>query len=528
MTQRITLSIIGSFLFASTTFALSPPAPFCGDLLCGIGEQTTCPADCAFTDDSVCGDRICTEQEKEFVICPSCLIGTPPEQCRCITKCEIDCSPYLNPVCGDKICALTIETAQDCPADCNVDPCATVDCAAGFECKEGACVQTEQCKPYICADGTQHPRCGPDGSVISYFVDPCFNQQSNQQCAIYRRGTTQKEVCATCGNDVCEPYERCTSSTCSADGTCTEDCGPLYCDEDCETPAVPVDPCATIDCAEGYRCEEGRCLLEEEPVYCTSDAKQCPDGSYVDRDPENGCAFKPCPAACRPIYSHCSCSTECRFVKPNEPMVDCRRFCPAVLDEGPVECGVVDGECVITKSYNGEQAVYTDLTPGTELNNAAINLSIAGIVKGNPDGTFRPSNPVNRAEIAAMLVRPIDPDDLHNHQVFQFSDVTSDVWYFHELGHAVELGVIKGNPDGTFRAADSVNTAEFLAMVQRKFNLPTNLPYGYFDVPADAWYAPFAGIAEEYKLFPERGSFSLQPEKTLTREEVVIALNRLQ
>ena len=29
-------------------------------------------------------------------------------------------------------------------------------------------------------------------------------------------------------------------------------------------------------------------------MFCTADVFQCPDGSYVSRDPSNGCAFGPC------------------------------------------------------------------------------------------------------------------------------------------------------------------------------------------------------------------------------------------
>ena len=30
-------------------------------------------------------------------------------------------------------------------------------------------------------------------------------------------------------------------------------------------------------------------------VVCTMEAKACPDGSYVGRDPTMNCQFKPCP-----------------------------------------------------------------------------------------------------------------------------------------------------------------------------------------------------------------------------------------
>jgi hypothetical protein len=32
-------------------------------------------------------------------------------------------------------------------------------------------------------------------------------------------------------------------------------------------------------------------------VVCTMEAKQCPDGSHVGRDPASNCSFRPCPSA---------------------------------------------------------------------------------------------------------------------------------------------------------------------------------------------------------------------------------------
>jgi hypothetical protein len=36
--------------------------------------------------------------------------------------------------------------------------------------------------------------------------------------------------------------------------------------------------------------------VQNEPVACTADAMQCPDGSYVGRDSFNNCEFFPCSA----------------------------------------------------------------------------------------------------------------------------------------------------------------------------------------------------------------------------------------
>jgi putative hemolysin len=64
-----------------------------------------------------------------------------------------------------------------------------------------------------------------------------YGQETVEKCGNYTRNGTSFEVCATCGNGVCEEYEECTSSiiNCGEDGCVgTMDCGPIYCPEDCQ------------------------------------------------------------------------------------------------------------------------------------------------------------------------------------------------------------------------------------------------------------------------------------------------------
>ncbi len=37
------------------------------------------------------------------------------------------------------------------------------------------------------------------------------------------------------------------------------------------------------------------CPTCKAPVFCTQEAKLCPDGTYVGRDSNNNCEFFPCP-----------------------------------------------------------------------------------------------------------------------------------------------------------------------------------------------------------------------------------------
>ncbi len=42
-------------------------------------------------------------------------------------------------------------------------------------------------------------------------------------------------------------------------------------------------------------CSQTEFTKEElEQIVCTADVQECPDGSFVGRDPMNGCEFKEC------------------------------------------------------------------------------------------------------------------------------------------------------------------------------------------------------------------------------------------
>jgi hypothetical protein len=50
---------------------------------------------------------------------------------------------------------------------------------------------------------------------------------------------------------------------------------------------------------------------------------------------------------------------------------------------------------------------FSDVTPGSWYEDSVVSLTEKGILKGYPDQTFRPSEPVNRAELAVTLDRLI-------------------------------------------------------------------------------------------------------------------------
>jgi len=92
------------------------------------------------------------------------------------------------------------------------------------------------------------------------------------------------------------------------------------------------------------------------------------------------------------------------------------------------------------------------------------------IVRGYDDGTFRPDANVTRAEFAVMLMRAIKPALEGTPLTFTDKDEIG-VWAVQPVAQAVQLGIIKGYDDGTFQPNANITHAEMIAMVVRSSGL---------------------------------------------------------
>ena len=166
---------------------------------------------------------------------------------------------------------------------------------------------------------------------------------------------------------------------------------------------------------------------------------------------------------------------------------------------------------------------FPDTSMSTLAGKAASELYRRAVIGGFPDGEFKGDRDVNRAEAAKflLLARFGEVDHVSNNG--RFPDVLDNQWYTKFVVTAANKGIISGHPDGTFRPANTVNTAEFLKMISLIFDLDLNTSYSYRDVSSSDWFARYAGIAERYNLFPDRSSY-LSPGNSLTREEIAIAI----
>ena len=118
-------------------------------------------------------------------------------------------------------------------------------------------------------------------------------------------------------------------------------------------------------------------------------------------------------------------------------------------------------EANMTKSNS-----YNDVKDGDWFCCAVSTLSKMGIIKGYEDGSFKPNDPISRAEFAAIAAR-FDPNG--DKTPASFADVTSH-WAKDEISIAANHGWIKGYEDGSFKPDQKITRAETMTLVNRVLN----------------------------------------------------------
>lgn len=138
-----------------------------------------------------------------------------------------------------------------------------------------------------------------------------------------------------------------------------------------------------------------------------------------------------------------------------------------------------------------------------------------GAVGGHPDGTFRPKDPVNRAELLKMLFLARGSNAPVAGECFP--DVATDAWFAPYVCAAVRRNIVRGYPDGTFRPEQTVNMAEAMKMLLLAYGRTVEEGTG------ERWYRPFTEAFAQEGVLPRHAYL---PWSELNRERAADLLAR--
>jgi peptidoglycan hydrolase-like protein with peptidoglycan-binding domain len=185
---------------------------------------------------------------------------------------------------------------------------------------------------------------------------------------------------------------------------------------------------------------------------------------------------------------------------------------------------------------------FTDVTGDEWFAEAVEALAADGIVSGRADGSFGPSEPVTRAQLAALLARTLHLQDSAD---VPFADVTTQDWFAGAVGALYQTGIVSGTASDTFSPNLPVSRQQAATFVIRALsyflqNQPeAGVDYGFEYVLADVWLAGFQdrlligadhapSVANAYRLGIMEGTAEgwFYPALTLTRAQMAAILYR--
>ncbi|HHW08591.1 MAG TPA: S-layer homology domain-containing protein [Firmicutes bacterium] len=154
-------------------------------------------------------------------------------------------------------------------------------------------------------------------------------------------------------------------------------------------------------------------------------------------------------------------------------------------------------------------------------------LTAKGIIKGYPDGYFRPENTISRAEFARIVAKAFS---LPKGDEQPFSDMNGH-WAAEDVAALHAAGLLEDYIQGAFQPALPISRAEVTAIIIRALKLEDvaavqNMTSTEFtDVPSTHWAAPAIKAADRLDILPAYFEGQFKPSTAATRAEVAAIVN---
>ncbi|MEJ1934816.1 S-layer homology domain-containing protein [Nostoc sp. NIES-2111] len=188
-----------------------------------------------------------------------------------------------------------------------------------------------------------------------------------------------------------------------------------------------------------------------------------------------------------------------------------------------VTAGTVAPFLVASPSF--AQTTFSDVSSNYWAAQFIQQLSQRGIIAGFPDGSFRPEEPVTRAQFAAMVNKAFQKAP--QRQAIRFVDVPGNYWASSAIGQAYSIGFLSGYPGNRFEPNQAIPRQQVLVSLANGLeytpsgNVESTLQY-FNDANNIAGYArsPIAAATQQKIVVNYPNVNFLNPTQTATRAQV--------
>ncbi|WP_051250356.1 S8 family serine peptidase [Paenibacillus harenae] len=161
--------------------------------------------------------------------------------------------------------------------------------------------------------------------------------------------------------------------------------------------------------------------------------------------------------------------------------------------------------------------------------NEIVELSEMGIINGTGAYRFEPKRAITRAEAVAMAVKAYKPAPQKNALTKRFKDVPAAHWASGAIDLAVQQGWVKGFPDGSFKPEQPVTRKEMAVIIGFAEGIEPQLSAvdPFDDVDRSDWSAPMLTAMKQRGLIEGVQSNLYEPKRQASRADFTVLLHRI-
>lgn len=180
---------------------------------------------------------------------------------------------------------------------------------------------------------------------------------------------------------------------------------------------------------------------------------------------------------------------------------------------------------VVVQAPAQAQSTFSDISSDYWARRFIQELADRGVISGFPDGTFRPNEPVTRAQFAAMVRQAFRRSPIRD--AVRFNDVPSNYWAAEAIREAYTTGFLTGYPGNIFRPDENIPRAQVLVSLANglRYNANNSIDstlQTYVDANSiPDWARSSVAAATERRIVVNYPDVRfLNPSRTATRAEV--------
>ncbi|MBE9156680.1 S-layer homology domain-containing protein [Nodosilinea sp. LEGE 06152] len=175
------------------------------------------------------------------------------------------------------------------------------------------------------------------------------------------------------------------------------------------------------------------------------------------------------------------------------------------------------------------QATFSDVPPDYWAAQFIQALADRGVIRGFVDGSFRPNDPVTRAQFAVLVAQAFDRPTVRS--AVRFGDVPSSYWAADAIQAAYTEGFLRGYPGGVFNPSQPMPRAQVLVALASGLQFEpsgtnASVTGGFRDYDSIPFYADDGVAAATFRNLTVNypNIDFLDPNRAATRAEVAASI----